>query len=173
MVVSTSTLPDWSRERRELFEWAPFKSLLSAIRSYQANRDQNGILSGIRWRLAAMRWRFWSVIGGISIPLRCQIGGGLQMPHTNGIVVNVGARIGCNCEIFQQVTIGEGKGGCPEIGNDVSIGPGAKILGGVKIGDGSRIGANALVVRDVPAGSLVLATPAEIHVRPLTPPSSP
>ena len=95
------------------------------------------------------------------------------MPHTNGIVVNVGARIGCNCEIFQQVTIGEGKGGCPEIGNDVSIGPGAKILGRVKIGDGSRIGANALVVRDVPAGSLVLATPAEIHVRPLTPPSSP
>ena len=95
------------------------------------------------------------------------------MPHTNGIVVNVAARIGCNCEIFQQVTIGEGTGGCPEIGNDVSIGPGAKILGRVKIGDGSRIGANALVVRDVPAGSLVLATPAEIHVRPLTPPSSP
>jgi serine O-acetyltransferase len=147
--------------------------LLSAIRIYQVHRDQGGILSSLSWRVAAIRWRFWSVIGGISIPLRCQIGGGLQMPHTNGIVINVGARIGCNCEIFQQVTIGEGKGGCPEIGNNVSIGPGAKILGGVKIGDDTRIGANALVVRDVPAGSLVLAAPAEIHVRPLTPPSSP
>jgi serine O-acetyltransferase len=173
VVVSTGNLPNWSLERREPFEWAPFKSLLWAIRSYQANRDKGGILPGLRWRLAAVRWRFWSVIGGISIPLRCEIGGGLQMPHTNGIVINVGARIGCNCEIFQQVTIGEGRGGCPEIGNHVSIGPGAKILGGVKIGDGSRIGANALVVSDVPAGSLVLAMPAEIRVRPLTPPSSP
>jgi serine O-acetyltransferase len=147
--------------------------LLSAIRSYQANRDRSGILSGLRWRIAAMRWRFWSIIGGVSIPLRCQIGGGLQMPHTNGIVINVGAKIGCNCEIFQQVTIGEGKGGCPEVGSNVSIGPGAKILGAVKIGDGSRIGANALVVCDVPDGSLVLAAPAEIRVLPLTPSSSP
>jgi serine O-acetyltransferase len=173
VVVSTSNLPDWSRERRDALEWAPFKSLLSAIRIYQATRDRPGILAGLRWRLAATRWRFWSVIGGINIPLRCQIGGGLQMPHTNGIVINSGARIGCNCEIFQQVTIGEGKGGCPEIGNNVSIGPGAKILGGVRVGDGSRIGANALVVRDVPEGSLVLAALAEIHTRPLTPPSSP
>jgi serine O-acetyltransferase len=94
--------------------------------------------------------------------LRCQIGGGLQMPHTNGIVINVNAKIGCNCDIYQQVTIGEMKGGYPEIGNGVFIGPGAKILGALKIGDGARIGANALVIRDVPAGALVVATPSEI-----------
>ena len=159
--------PDWSRERkRSFFEWAPYKSLLVAIRTYQANRDRGGVLPAIRWRLAAARWRIWSVIGGISIPLRTQIGGGLQMPHTNGIVINVGARIGCNCDIYQQVTIGEMKGGCPEIGNGVFIGPGAIILGAVKVGDGARMGANALVISDVPAGALVLATPAEIHVRP-------
>jgi acyl-[acyl carrier protein]--UDP-N-acetylglucosamine O-acyltransferase len=97
----------------------------------------------------------WSVIGGISIPVRCQIGGGLQMPHTNGIVINVGAKIGCNCDIYQQVTIGEMKGGLPTIGNNVFIGPGAKILGDVKIGDGACIGANALVISDVPAGARV------------------
>ena len=84
------------------------------------------------------------------------------MPHTNGIVINVGAKIGCNCDIYQQVTIGEMKG-CPEVGNGVFIGPGAKILGPIKIGDGARIGANALVIKNVPAGALVLATPAEIH----------
>ena len=90
------------------------------------------------------------------------------MPHTNGIVINADARIGCNCEIFQQVTIGEGKGGCPEIGDNVSIGPGAKVLGAIKVGDGARIGANAVVVKDVPAGALVVAPTAEIRADPLT-----
>lgn len=156
--------PDWSRETRtSLFEWAPYKSLLGAIRTYQAHRDRGTMLSAIRWRIAAARWRFWGVVGGISIPLRCTIGGGLQMPHTNGIVINVGARIGCNCDIYQQVTIGEMKGKSPTIGHRVFIGPGAKILGGVTVGDGASIGANALVIHDVPAGSRVFATPAEIH----------
>ena len=161
--------PDWSREAKSSpFEWSPYKSLLSAIRSWQANRHKRGILPAIRWRWAATRWRFWSVVGGISIPLRCKIGGGLCMPHTNGIVINADARIGCNCEIFQQVTIGEGKGGCPEIGDNVSIGPGAKVLGAIKVGDGARIGANAVVVKDVPAGALVVAPTAEIRADPLT-----
>jgi serine O-acetyltransferase len=159
--------PDWSRERKSsFFEWAPYKSLLSAIRDYQANRDRVGFLSSVSWRWAAARWRFWSVVGGISIPLRTQIGGGLQMPHTNGIVINVRAKIGCNCDIYQQVTIGELKGGYPEVGNGVFIGPGAKILGAVRIGDGAQIGANALVITDVPSGGLAVAAPAEIRVRP-------
>ena len=158
--------PDWSWETKGFFQWAPYRSLLGAIRDYQATRDRRGIISAIRWRLAAARWRFWSVIGGISIPLRCRIGGGLRMPHTNGIVINVNARIGTNCEIYQQVTIGEIRGGFPEIGNGVSIGPGAKILGAVKIGDGARIGANAVVVSDVPPGATVLAPKGEVHVLP-------
>ena len=156
--------PDWSWETKRFFQWAPYRSLLGAIREYQANRDRRGIVAAARWRIAAARWRFWSVIGGISIPLRCRIGGGLRMPHTNGIVINVNAVIGINCEIYQQVTIGEIKGGFPEIGNGVFIGPGAKILGAVKIGDGARIGANAVVVSDVPAGATVLSPVGEIHV---------
>ena len=84
------------------------------------------------------------------------------MPHTNGIVINAGARIGCTCDIYQQVTIGDMKG-CPTIGNGVFIGPGAKILGPISVGDGARIGANALVIKDVPPGALVLAAPAEIY----------
>ncbi|MBA3730044.1 MAG: serine acetyltransferase [Sphingomonas sp.] len=162
-MATAAPLPDWARETKvSFFEWAPYKSLLAAIRYYQANRDKGGVLSAIRWRLGAARWRFWSVVGGVSIPVRCQIGGGLQMPHTNGIVISVGARIGCNCDIYQQVTIGEMKGGYPVIGNSVFIGPGAKILGAVKIGDGACIGANALVIQDVPAGARVFATPSEI-----------
>ncbi len=163
--TSAASGPDWAREtKRSFFEWAPYKSLLAAIRYYQANRDNAGALSALRWRLGAARWRFWSVVGGISIPLRCQIGGGLQMPHTNGIVINVGARIGYNCDIYQQVTIGEMKGGFPTIGNNVFVGPGAKILGDVKIGDGASIGANALVITDVPDGARVFAMPSEIRL---------
>ena len=157
--------PDWSRERKTwIFEWAPYKSLLGAIRTYQAHRDKGGPWSAIVWRIAAMRWRIWSVLGGISLPVRCRIGGGLQMPHTNGIVVNVNARIGCNCDIYQQVTIGEMKGDSPVIGHRVFIGPGAKILGGITIGDGARIGANALVIEDVPANARVYAEPSRIHI---------
>ena len=59
--------------------------------------------------------------------------------------------------IYQQVTIGEMKGGYPKIGNSVYVGPGAKILGPVTIGDGARIGANALVIKDVPPGALGIA----------------
>lgn len=159
------TEPDWGRERKTWsFEWAPYKSLLGAIRTYQAHRDRGGPWAAIVWRVAALRWRIWSVLGGTSIPVRCQIGGGLQMPHTNGIVINVNARIGCNCDIYQQVTIGEMKGGSPVIGNNVFIGPGAKILGSVSIGDGARIGANALVITDVPANARVYAEPSKIHV---------
>jgi len=155
--------PDWKREAKSsAFEWSPYKSLLAAIRCYQATRDRKDVLSVIRWRLAVVRWRFWCVVGGISIPLRCQIGGGLQMPHTNGIVINVGAKVGFNCDIYQQVTIGDMKG-CPTIGNGVFIGPGAKILGPIFVGDGACIGANALVIRNVPPGGLALAAPAEIR----------
>ncbi len=157
------SLPDWSREAKtSLFEWAPYKSLLGAIRTYQAHRDRGTFFSAIRWRLAAARWRVWGVLGGISIPLRCAIGGGLQMPHTNGIVINVRARIGCNCDIYQHVTIGEMRGQSPTIGDRVFIGPGATILGGVTIGDGARIGAHALIIHNVPAGAKVYATPAAV-----------
>ena len=163
--TSAAARPEWARETKtSVFEWAPYKSLLAALRYYQASRDRGGFVAAVRWRLGAARWRFWSVVGGISIPLRCKIGGGLQMPHTNGIVINVGATIGCNCDIYQQVTIGEMKGGCPTIGDNVFIGPGAKVLGAVTVGNGARIGANALVISDVPAGARVFATPSEIRL---------
>ncbi len=157
--------PDWSRERKTWpFEWAPYKSILGAIRTYQAHRDRGTPWSALVWRVAALRWRIWSVLGGISLPVRCRIGGGLQMPHTNGIVINVGTVIGCNCDIYQQVTMGEMKGGCPTIGNRVFIGPGATILGAVNIGDGARIGAHALVIEDVPANARVYAAPSKIVI---------
>jgi serine O-acetyltransferase len=113
--------------------------------------------------LAVLRHRFWSVATGADIPLDVQVGGGLLLPHPNGIVIHPNARIGPNCLIFQQVTIGTREGSsAPEIGGHVDIGAGAKILGAVRIGDHVCIGANAVVLSDVPEGSTAVGVPAVV-----------
>lgn len=90
--------------------------------------------------------------------------GGLYLPHPFAIVINCGAVIGSNCNILQCVTVGVSNSGAhpgvPTIGNRVFIGPGAVILGGVSIGDGAAIGANAVVTRPVKAGAVVVGVPA-------------
>ena len=115
--------------------------------------------------------RFWSAVSGADIPLNAQIDGGMLMLHPNGIVIHPEARIGPNCIFFQQVTIGTRENGpaVPRIGGDVSIGAGAKVLGGIKIGDHVRIGANAVVLCDVPDGSVAVGIPARVIERCETP----
>jgi serine O-acetyltransferase len=152
--------PDWARERKRLFEWAPSRALLASIRSYQRHRSARGL-----WRLvprvcAVLRHRCWSVVTGADIPLNCKLGGGLLLPHPNGIVIHPDAEIGPNCLLFQQVTIGANDRGVPRIGGHVDIGAGAKILGPVTIGHHARIGANAVVIDDVPQGATAVGIPA-------------
>jgi serine O-acetyltransferase len=149
-LVSADTA-DWSRERPRQF-WDPGRKLLGAIRSYQRWRSKPGLIPFLVCKFVVLRHRFWSVVTGADIPLNCQIGGGLLLPHPNGIVIHPRAMIGVNCLIFQQVTVGSRSGdGLPTIGGHVDIGAGAKILGDVMIGDHARIGANAVVTQDVPA----------------------
>jgi len=147
----SSEIADWTRERPQQF-WDPGRKLLFSIRRYQYWHQRRGIIAGILCRGLVLRHRFWSVITGADIPLNCQIGGGLLIPHPNGIVIHPDAAIGVNCLIFQQVTLGIRSGpGVPIIGGHVDIGAGAKILGPVRIGDHTRIGANAVVTKDVPS----------------------
>ena len=108
-------------------------------------------MAPLRRKYAVLRHRFWSAVTGADIPINSNIGGGLLIPHPNGIVVHPGAQIGCNCLIFQQVTIGATSKGVPQIAGHVDVGAGAKIIGPVKVGEHARIGANALVRIDVPA----------------------
>lgn len=161
METISATVPDWSRESCRRWAWDPGRQLLRTIRGYQAWQGCSGPLARLakaRWVFA---WRFWSAIGGADIPLNCRLGGGLLLPHPNGIVIHPSAEIGVNCLIFQQVTIGTGGPlpGAPRIDGHVDIGAGAKILGGVHLGEHSRIGANAVVLRDVPAGSTAVGVP--------------
>ncbi|WP_369698783.1 serine O-acetyltransferase [Microbacterium terrisoli] len=96
----------------------------------------------------------------------CKIGGGLLIRHANGIVIGSGAVIGKNCTILQQVTIGAsdasfyGKQAYPLIGNSVTLGTGAKVLGNVSVGDNATIGANAVVTHNVLPHDTVAGVPA-------------
>lgn len=159
--LPSSTIPDWSREEKGAFAWNPSRGLLASIRAYQAT-PRNSIFGDVRRGWAVLRHRFWSIVTGADIPLNVKIGGGLLVPHPNGIVIHPDCEIGPNCLIFQQVTIGAASHGVPKIGGQVDIGAGAKILGPVLIGDHAKIGANAVVLCDVPAGATAIGIPARI-----------
>lgn len=88
-----------------------------------------------------------------------------MLPHPNGVVIHPRANVGPNCLIFQQVTVGNGDGAdVPKIGGHVDIGAGAKLLGGIIVGDHARIGANAVVLQDVPEGATAVGIPARIKL---------
>lgn len=103
---------------------------------------------------------------GISIPFNTAIGPGFYIGHFGGIVVNGRAEIGANCNISQGVTIGQSnrgeRKGCPVIGDNVYIGPGAKVIGRVRVGHNAAIGANAVVTHDVPDNAVVAGIPARV-----------
>lgn len=163
MIPSVSAeIPDWSREEPERF-WDPSRKLLLTLRSYQTLAGKRDPLSALRRKLIVIRHRFWSAITGADIPLTCKIGGGLLIPHPNGIVIHPEVNVGVNCLIFQQVTLGARPGsGVPTIEGHVDIGAGAKILGSVRIGKHARVGANAVVLDDVPAGAVTAGMPAKV-----------
>jgi serine O-acetyltransferase len=152
----TTESADWTREMPQRF-WDPSRKLLRTIRQYQSWRSKKGpaVRLILKWLIA--RHRFWSVVTGADIPLTCQIGGGLLIPHPNGIVIHPDATIGANCLIFQQVTIGaRNRAGLPRIGDHVDIGAGAKILGPIEIGAHARIGANAVIIKNVDSGAIAV-----------------
>ena len=103
-----------------------------------------------------------STIGGAVIGRGAEFGPGFVLFHSNGVVINKLVRGGSNIHLHHEVTIGSDEAGhAPNLGNDIDIGAGAKIIGGVTIGDGARVGANAVVVHDVPAGATVVGIPAK------------
>jgi serine O-acetyltransferase len=109
--------------------------------------------------------KFFSLVNyqifGLEIASRCSIGPGLFFPHTMGTVIGA-ERIGARATIYHGVTlgakevdIGYSQNRRPIVGDDVLIGSGAKILGGIEIGHGVRIGANSLVIKNIPNGATV------------------
>ena len=113
---------------------------------------------------ALIRW-----LTGVEIHPAATVGPGLFIDHATGVVIGETTEIGENVTIYQGVTLGgtsleRGKRH-PTVGDRVTIGAGAKILGPVTVGSDSRIGANAVVVRPVPANSVVVGVPGQVVSR--------
>jgi len=117
------------------------------------------------YRIVKLPWR---ILLNVYIPPSAQIGPGLCLIHPNNILVAPGVVIGENCLLFHEVTLGTGPtDGVPTLGNDVDVYVGARILGGLKIGDSSMIGANCVVTKSVPPSSVVVAPPSRVLPRSL------
>ena len=103
------------------------------------------------------------ILWGIEIPRAAKIGPGLYIGHFGGITVSPRAVIGRNCNLSQNITIGvsgEGdKRGAPTIGDNVYIAPGARLFGGITIGNNVKIGANAVVHKDLPDNAIAVLDP--------------
>jgi serine O-acetyltransferase len=157
---------DWSREEPQRW-WDPSRQLLSSIRDYTRAERRGGVIARLVQRVAVLRHRFWSVVSAADIPINSAgLGGGLLLPHPQGVVIHPDAKVGPNCLLLQQVTLGTGpKPGTPRLGGHVDVGAGAKILGGVIIGDHAVIGANAVVISDVPAHCVAVGIPAVVKRR--------
>lgn len=116
---------------------------------------------------AAFRW--CRNIYGIELPYSVEVGRRVVIEHQGGIVVHGHCRIGDGTIIRQNCTLGirrlDDPFGAPSVGRNVSIGAGAAILGPIKVGDGSQIGANAVVLEDIPPGSLAAGIPAVVKRR--------
>jgi len=150
--------PDWRRENFKNW-WNPSFQLIKSIRNHQKWSARSGILANLLIKKFALEHRFWSVITAADIPLNCNLGGGLMLPHPTGVVIHPKAEIGPNCMIFQQVTIL----GDVKIGGHVDIGAGAKILNNVILGNHVQVGANAVVKNlNAPERSIVVGIPAKI-----------
>lgn len=122
------------------------------------------------WRRTSKFFSLLNVIAfGIEVPATLDIGPGLIVTHTHGIVLGA-ASIGSNVTIYQQVTLGALEADFrfdpllrPIVEDEVVLAAGAKVLGGVRVGRGSTVGANAVVLCDVPADHIAVGVPARVQ----------
>ena len=121
---------------------------------------------GLKWiaRLLSVFARF---LTGIEIHPGATIGRRVFLDHGLGIVIGETTEIGDDCTIYQGVTLGgtslyKGVKRHPTLGKDVVISAGAKVLGGFTVGDGARVGSNAVVLKEIPAGATAVGIPARV-----------
>lgn len=108
-------------------------------------------------------------LSGCKISVESEIDAGLLLHHSTGIIIGSGVTIGKNCILFSGACVvfkaNNSSGKSPRIGNNVKLMVGSKVIGAVTIGDNSFVGANAVVLTDVPANSIAVGVPAIVKLR--------
>ena len=118
-----------------------------------------------RWHLPPLEMifnRLNSIFCNCIIGRGAEFGARFVLIHATGVVINGRVRGGCGVYLEHQVTIGAERYESPQLGDDVFVGAGARILGPIRVGKGARIGANAVVVHDVEANTTVVGIPARV-----------
>ena len=131
---------------------------------FYSNTAPHSAAAKILRRIYQLRYHRASVRLGFSIPINV-FGPGLSIAHYGTIVVNKNARVGKNCRIQENVTIGatSGQNEAPVMGDNIFLGSGARVIGDIRIGSDTAVGANAVVVRSFPEGGVTLGgVPARV-----------
>jgi serine O-acetyltransferase len=165
-----------SMRRRGADTWKdiPTPPLKEAVR-VALSQDGYKVLLTTRLRESARRWHVpganhalrlvTTIVYGIEIGNEIELGDGVNFAHTLGTVIGGTSKVGARVKFMGNNTVGTNTdNGCPVIEHDVVVGCGARILGPIRIGKGAFIGANAVVLADVPAGAVASGIPAKIHM---------
>ncbi len=155
---------NFSQKLKNLVFPEPTLKFLKYLRKYELYINSKSLISKIMAVYYYGKYAKWSLKTGISIP-RNVFAEGLCLPHYGSIVVNPTTQVGRNCMIHSGVNIGTNGGSAisPVIGNNVYIGPGAKIFGEITIADNCYIGANAVVNKSVQTPySVIVGSPAKV-----------
>jgi serine O-acetyltransferase len=139
---------------------------------YRFGRWRYGVRPALLRKLCSLVYKilfkFVQILTGIELPCEAVVGRNFVIDHFGGIIVSGYAQFGDNCRIRNGVVVGLRRVEehfAPVIGNNVDIGAGAKLLGRITVGENSIIGANAVVLEDVPANSIAIGVPAIIKPR--------
>lgn len=140
---------------------------LWAVWTYHFGRWSLQLDQPYRWLTSKLYGLFFFLVdltSGCNIQRECEIGEDLHIIHSGNVKMHPGVRIGDRCGLMQDVVLGTTmeQEGTPVLGDDVFVGPGAKLLGPITVGNGARIGANSVVLSDVPAGSTAIGVPARV-----------
>ena len=158
---------DWRTHDRQLFRQGLWVMAVYRFGRWRYNIRRRWIrapFSGIYKFLKLLS----EILTGIELPCEAIVGKRFRIDHFGGIIISGDAVFGDDCVVRNGVTVGlrhTGKSGSPVIGSRVDIGAGAKILGAIRIGDDVAIGANAVVLIDVPPNSIAVGVPARVLPR--------
>jgi serine O-acetyltransferase len=164
----------WSTTRADMRRKAEWYDLKPGFKSFVHACLSDGSTAQLLYRLmrffernrikplSFLVYRLNVHLGHVVIGRGADFGPGLVFIHSLGIVINSEVRAGRNLVLEHGVTIGAEKGKSPVLGDNVFVGAGAKIIGGVRIGNDVKIGANAVVTKDLPDGATAVGIPAKV-----------